>query len=353
MNRVYRRTAALLCTGALTATAFAAPAAASASEPAASGLSGTIDSAVAGTVSGTVLSDTAEEVVGSWTAERMREAVPMDQLITEDRKRVSLGEVVDTVTGGEPVSIPSTPRLKLDDLLPGLDGLLGLFRTASGEPWPGGGEVADTAGRVFFTFDGQDASCSGNAVTSENGSTVMTAGHCVKMDGSWHEDWVFVPGYHDGQAPHGEWPAEVTMATQQWVDNEDINYDVGAAVVHEQDGQRLTDVVGGQGIAFNQERGQHMDAFGYPAAPPYDGSELIRCSGDTFNDPLFSTAIGMRCDMTGGSSGGPWFLGFDEQAGTGVQNSVNSFGYIFLPGVMFGPYFGDAAQEVYERASVS
>jgi hypothetical protein len=41
------------------------------------------------------------------------------------------------------------------------------------------------------------------------------------------------------------------------------------------------------------------------------------CSGNTIKDPLFSRAIGVNCNMTGGSSGGPWFTNFDEGTGTG------------------------------------
>jgi V8-like Glu-specific endopeptidase len=216
-----------------------------------------------------------------------------------------------------------------------------------------GGAVTQTAGRVLFTYQGQSSSCSGNAVTSTNGSTVMTAGHCIKLNGSFHTNWVFVPGYHNGNDPHGTWPAVQTFITPQWNATENINFDIGAVVVNSLNGQVLTDVVGGQGIAFNQPRRLAMYAFGYPAASPYDGSRLIYCSGNTFNDPLFSTAIGMNCNMTGGSSGGPWFFNFNESTGTGIQNSVNSFGYIFLPGVMFGPYFGSVAQSLYTQAAGS
>ncbi|WP_420903323.1 trypsin-like serine peptidase [Streptomyces boncukensis] len=223
----------------------------------------------------------------------------------------------------------------------------------TGAPWTGGGEVATTSGRVFFTFDGNPSSCSGNAVTSDNGSTVLTAGHCVKYQGSWHTDWVFVPGYHDGQAPYGRWSASETLTTPQWEASEDINYDVGAAVVAPLDGQRLTDVVGGQGLAFNGAYGQDMYAFGFPAADPYDGERLIHCSGTTFQDPLLSDDHGMDCDMTPGSSGGPWFASFDESTGRGLQSSVNSFGYVFLPDTMFGPYFGAAAEGLYETAQSS
>ncbi|PXY19623.1 trypsin-like serine peptidase [Prauserella muralis] len=272
----------------------------------------------------------AAAVTDYWTADRMRAATPLDRLLAAP------GQVLGEVARGLPEVLPPVgPQAS----------------PSTGEPWTGGGEVAETAGRVFFTFNGNPASCSGNAVTSGNRSVVITAGHCVKYQGSWHTDWIFVPGYDDGAAPYGEWVARQTLTTPQWEASEDLNYDVGAAVVEPLNGAHLTDVVGGQGIAFNQQRGQDMYAFGYPAADPYDGSELIHCAGGTFTDPFTTDDHAMRCDMTGGSSGGPWFLGFDEATGTGVQASVNSFGYTFLPGYMFGPYFGSEAQALYEQAA--
>ena len=87
-----------------------------------------------------------------------------------------------------------------------------------------------------------------------------------------------------------------------------MNYDVAAAVVAPQGGKSLTDVVGGQGVAFNQPRGRQTYAFGYPAGGPYDGSRLVYCSGRTFDDYLSSQDQGLSCGMTGGASGGPWFL---------------------------------------------
>jgi V8-like Glu-specific endopeptidase len=261
-----------------------------------------------------------------WTPERMRSAEPLD-LIT-----VAPGDFKD-VASGVPAQIQSIPN--------------------GGAAWTGGGAVTHTAGRVFFTYQGRPASCSGDAVTSTNKSTVITAGHCVKLDGVFHTNWAFVPGYDNGNAPYGTWTARATMATPQWVASEDINYDVGAAVVNQLDGQSLTDVVGSQGIAFNQARGQNMYAFGYPAAAPYDGTKLIYCSGQVFDDFLLSQDIGMACDQTGGASGGPWFLSFDEPAGTGLQNSVNSFKYNFFAGWMFGPYFGTDAQNLYNAAQAA
>ncbi|MGH3312028.1 MAG: trypsin-like serine peptidase [Streptomyces sp.] len=273
---------------------------------------------------------------GYWTADRMRKAAPLDLLDIGSRAVERAGKAV-----------PGAEELKVPPVLPDA-GTKAL--PEGGGPWTGGGDVVQTSGRVFFTFDGRNASCSGNAVTSANASTVITAGHCVKYQGSWHTNWTFVPGYHDGQAPHGRWAADKTLTTPQWEASEDMNFDVGAAVVKPLDGKKLTDVVGGQGLSFNAPYNSTMYAFGFPAADPYDGEKFIYCSGTTFKDFLLTDDHGLSCDMTGGSSGGPWFTEFDEASGTGLQASVNSFGYVFLPGTMFGPYFGADAQTLYETA---
>lgn len=268
---------------------------------------------------------------GFWTAERMRGATPLDLIPASPG---SLRAPVPAAAAEETVIAPTA------------------FPQAGG-PWTGGGAVVKTSGRVFFTFQGRTASCSGNSVTSQNGSTVMTAGHCVKYQGSWHTDWVFVPGYDNGQAPYGQWSATKTLATDQWAASEDINYDVGAAVVAPRDGKTLAATVGAQGLKFNGGYNKAMYAFGFPAADPYDGSKLIHCSGNSSKDFLFSQDHSLGCDMTGGSSGGPWFESFNESAGTGLQVSVNSFGYTFLPNRMFGPYFGPEAKAVYDKAQAS
>ncbi|GHH33491.1 trypsin-like serine peptidase [Streptomyces candidus] len=271
-----------------------------------------------------------QQVRDFWTPERMRSAKPLDLL------KVPPSKVNPAKAGGPVSSVPSTKAFP-----------------QKGGAWTGGGAVVKTSGRVFFTYQGRTASCSGNSVTSQNKSTVVTAGHCVKMGGAWHTNWVFVPAYHDGATPYGTWTASKISATDQWAASEDINYDVGLAVVNPLNGQKLADVVGAQGLQFNGGYNKPMYAFGFPAAAPYDGKRLIYCSGNTTRDFLFSKDHSMACDMTGGSSGGPWFNSFNEATGTGLQASVNSFGYTFLPGRMFGPYFGAEVKAAYDKAQVS
>ncbi len=93
-------------------------------------------------------------------------------------------------------------------------------------------------------------------------------------------------------------------------------------------------------------------AFGYPAARPFDGESLKSCSGTATNDPYnpqFNTQ-GIPCNMTGGSSGGPWFIGTSS---TGYQNSVNSYGYGSKSTTMYGPYWGSVIQQAYSTAAAS
>ncbi|MCK8438276.1 peptidase [Streptomyces sp. D2-8] len=280
-----------------------------------------------------------ERALAFWTPQRMREATPLD-LLTVDRTDV---RAPAPRKGKEAVVAPSAPASAMGPLA---------FPHRGGA-WSGGGAVTKTAGRVFFSHQGRTASCSGNAVTSANKSTVITAGHCVKLEGAWHTNWVFVPGYHDGQRPYGTWAASKTLSTPQWTASEDINYDIGAAVVAPLDGKKLTDVVGGQGLAFNTGYNKAMYSFGFPAAAPYDGEKFIYCSGTTTRDFLLSSDHGLTCNMTGGSSGGPWFTQFSEATGTGLLSSVNSFKYNFLPNAMYGPYFGADAQNLYQSAQSS
>ncbi|MFD9334574.1 trypsin-like serine peptidase [Streptomyces sp. NPDC060028] len=283
---------------------------------------------------------------GFWTAERMRGATPLDVTAAPGALRTTAPATV-----ASPTNIPPTAASSASSV-----GSAAAAPTAfpqAGGAWTGGGGVVKTSGRVFFTMGDRTASCSGDSITSTNGSTVITAGHCVKYQGAWHTNWVFVPAYNNGNAPYGQWSATKTLATDQWAASEDMNMDVGLAVVAPLNGQKLSQVVGAQGIVFNGGYSKKMYSFGFPAAAPYDGTKLVYCSGNSSKDFLLTKDHGLGCNMTGGSSGGPWFQDFNEATGLGSQVSVNSFGYNFLPNRMFGPYFGNEAKAAYDKAQTS
>ncbi|MET9884640.1 peptidase [Streptomyces sp. NPDC006430] len=276
---------------------------------------------------------------GFWTAERMRSATPLDVTATPG-------------TGRTPAASSARPTAVAPTAASSVSASPTAFPQAGGA-WTGGGAVVKTSGRVFFTFGDRTASCSGDSISSANGSTVITAGHCVKYQGAWHTNWIFVPAYDNGSAPYGQWSATKTFATDQWAASEDMNMDVGLAVVAPLNGQTLSQVVGAQGILFNGGYNKKMYSFGFPAAAPYDGTKLVYCSGNTGKDFLLTKDHSLGCNMTGGSSGGPWFQDFNEATGLGTQVSVNSFGYSFLPNRMFGPYFGPEAKAAYDKAQNS
>jgi V8-like Glu-specific endopeptidase len=260
------------------------------------------------------VSQSASSVANYWTADRMKAAKPAQQRF-----------------GGAAARAEAAP----------------LPWTSAEITTPYTQAPTSTHGKVFFTLGGGDYVCSGTALLSGNKSVVWTAGHCVNEGpGAFATNWQFVPAYKDGTAPLGVYVAENLFTTSAWGNSGDFSYDLGAAVVAPSGGKALTDRVGGRGIAFNSARNQTYQSYGHPAAPPFDGERLWRCTSplqtsDTGANP---PTLGIGCDMTGGSSGGGWIVGSNVV-------SVNSYGYGNQPDVMYGPYQGSAAQSLYNAAA--
>lgn len=300
-------------------------------------------------VATTTVSAAGQAATGTyWTTRRLKSAIPGDSLMLGR----TLGDVVGKVTAGKPQAIAGTQSSGL--LGPDLGGLFG-GSEFSGGYYTGGGQVVKTTGKVFFTLGGTNYQCSGSSVKANNKDLVLTAGHCVNQGpGAFATNFIFIPGYNDGAAPDGKFPARKLTTTTQWKRNGDLNYDVGLAVVSRSHGVHLASKVGAQGIAFNQPRGKVMYSFGYPAASPYDGSSLAWCHAQVADDSVGdSSDEGMNCNMTGGSSGGPWYLNYNEKTGVGLANSLNSFKYqvlLFGGDTMYGPYFGSVIQSLYKTA---
>jgi hypothetical protein len=196
--------------------------------------------------------------------------------------------------------------------------------------------------------------CSGTAVDSHNESVVITAGHCVNEFGHWfNQDWVFVPGFHDGVRPFGVFVAKWLGATSRWVEGGSENADVGAAVVSRNErGQTLGEAVGGDEIAFGLSPNQVFDVHGYPVEAPFDGASQRVCAGTPFlGHDLVSFLqpgplnLALSCEVTGGASGGGWTIRGN------VLNGVTNYGYGDDPTTDFGSYFGGAVRDLYKHAS--
>jgi V8-like Glu-specific endopeptidase len=213
---------------------------------------------------------------------------------------------------------------------------------------------ATTTGKVFFsTHDGRNWVCSASVVNSEAKDLLITAGHCVygslggQVPGEgWHSNWTFVPDYYYNYRPFGTWYARQLWTKTAYINNQDEGDDIGAVLLWANNGQNITNLLGGQGIAWNYNSTEYVYDFGYPAEYPFNGQSLQYCNG-TASWTWWAGAEQLACNMTGGSSGGPWLAGFNGN--WGYVNSVNDFGYSWDPGQMFGLYFGNNVGSLYNQ----
>jgi hypothetical protein len=132
---------------------------------------------------------------------------------------------------------------------------------------------------------------------------------------------------------------------QGWTQYQDFNYDVAVVLLTtSSEDQHIQDLTGALGMTRNWGQQAQTDAYGYPVNI-HRGEELASCSDQSTpaNIPQFPDFNGMKlpCNMTGGSSGGPWTQDNDQ------QTSVNSFGIVGQDDVMYGPYFGDAVWDLW------
>lgn len=308
-----------------------------------------------------------------WTIDRMKEAKPMMPGVEgiSSRGMSSLGP------SGPPEEIPGQPpAVKYSDRG---ESLRLRPQLSYKYPWPYTRyEVFvpyiiypySTMGKVFFVgSDGQDYQCSAAVVITNTLRAVWTAGHCVHAGpgGDWAGLWVFVPAYREGNTPLGIWVATELWTFYEWAYKGNLRYDQGVAIIMDDidTGWRIGDVTGTLGIAWNQARNQHYNVFGYPAwdqrAPdrPFDGEHLITCQSWTAvnGSPKGKgpTTQGIGCDMTGGSSGGPWVIRFGGNGG--FLNSINSYkpvgknGLFSKPEEIYGPYFDSWTEALWDAVT--
>ncbi|MEV0214730.1 hypothetical protein [Micromonospora sp. NPDC050695] len=262
-----------------------------------------------------------------------------------------------------------------------------------GAPWTRSNALAPTVGRLFFTNQGDDSSCTATVVGSANLSTVVTAGHCVFStdllgeDGQWATNVMFVPGYSDGRAPYGKFVGRIGVADSTWLQNNAQDpkfdsYDQAFVVLNKNErGRTVQEVVGAaHDVGFDLPGAQLVFQFGYPRGasdkaraglPEYTGRRLAYCTGHareargSADWPTPKGQWGAACVMGGGSSGGPRIAAFDPLSGLGTVVGVNTWAE-YMDGVtrrvcehddencarhLVGPQFTSAiTKPLYDRA---
>ena len=238
---------------------------------------------------------------------------------------------------------------------------------STGASWTGNGAIELRSGKLFFSTSGGNWQCSASVVndgsTSNGYSVILTAGHCT-YDGSegWSFNVAYIPDYDDGATSScGNTVFGCWTSTRLAVHNDfhpsgfgpdaalEVDYGFMRLGLGGKNGtteldsiSRLNGTETGVGYTLRTNVSGNSDtqwAFGYPAAGRYKGKDLTYCTGSTIEDPYDLSTWGMACNMTGGSSGGPWLIGTTSPAnGSGQLSSVNSYGYTGLT-YMFGPRF--------------
>lgn len=287
--------------------------------------------------------------IAYWTKERIAHAIPRDFVLMPNGKFVPAAKPPGGPGGGG-----------------------GGGKAVTGASWTGGGLILNQSGRVLFTLGGIDYICSASVVddAKANFSVIVTAGHCIYDEAAdvFATNWIYMPrfdtapDYGCGATTNGCWAARALVIHHGFADEDSFNgttvqYDWGFAVVSTggKPGQSLQlDVTfGSYPLAVGDTSGPNPGyAFGYPAGGKYSpGLDLVYCKGAIGSDPFngnLNWKIG--CDMTGGSSGGPWLKDTSNPGTTeGQVFSVNSYTYSGVK-AMHGPKFNAKTTDSYIAA---
>lgn len=162
---------------------------------------------------------------------------------------------------------------------------------------------------------GSPSSCTGTLIETASLRLVLTAARCLKDSGTWVRKVRFIPNFCDGKRPLGSFGARDLWVTQAYADRSKLrssNFDLGMVVLRKRLGKRIEPLP----VKLFPQRSGRSELFGYPAGA-IRGRELRVCSGPTWAGDGYSRRIpgpvgrATRCNMAGGSSGGPW-LSFYE-----------------------------------------
>jgi V8-like Glu-specific endopeptidase len=290
--------------------------------------------------------DETANVAAYWTVDRLSHAKPME-LLKADRPQGS-GAATEAIShGAQGFAEGMRPEVSLPDSFTGP--YMGAPETESTEAQPQGFSYvypystyynaafasypSKTVGRLFFTLEGNNYSCSASVIRPH---TLVTARHCTfdYNTGTFGSNWAFYPDLNNGKADTaiggGVWFAEFAYT---WVSGAaGFNYDIAFLAMHDANGtgchgdsgtQPIEHYTGYLGYTYNGSYDQRQwTVLGYPAETngddgnPFNGNWEIRTEASTgnVNDNIggnFTNTVEIGSDQTGGTSGGPWIIGYN------------------------------------------
>ena len=199
-------------------------------------------------------------------------------------------------------------------------------------------------GKLFFTVPPGTSEPPGTyvcsaAVAGIPSYVVVTARHCVFdiVSKKFYTNWIFYPGWNNGadSTLHGAWHPNVVVT---WVGASTLSlttgWDIALMSMHDSTGtgcggdrgRTIGSYTGWLGYTYGGSYAQRQwNIFGYPQGAPFEGNYLYQDNGATgIVDPLGSTnVVEVGNPQTGGTSGGPWVIGFDPGNAT-VPNPNNN-----------------------------
>ena len=231
-------------------------------------------------------------------------------------------------------------------------------------PWTGQGTVQKAAGRIYFEMPTNNALsswaayvCSGTV--AEDGltgrSVIITAAHCAYDDvhKAFARNVLFIPNQDGtsgtrtdtncGNDPMGCWSPTFAVVDQNWASRTfpaNIPWDYAFYVVKDTGAHSgaaapsdaLDTAAGDLTVKLDAPTvGAFTHALGYSYS---DDPNFMFCAQNLGTESTYNDYWLSKCDLSGGSSGGPWLQ--PVNAGEGPIISVNSWGYTNSPG-MAGP----------------
>ncbi|PWU19584.1 MAG: hypothetical protein C5B48_13360 [Candidatus Rokuibacteriota bacterium] len=200
-----------------------------------------------------------------------------------------------------------------------------------------------TTGKLFFTAaGGGSAYCTASVISGNN--IIVTAAHCCydRGVGSFHSNWSFAPAIRNTNRPYGTFPYQQARVLTAWVTSGGRQNDVCVLQMGPNAaGQSLSSRTGWLGRSWNYSTVQHHFDFGYPGNID-SGNFSETCAAETYANCGDPNVLAMGCNMTFGSSGGPWLRVYKPHE-IGARNYVNSVvsGYDGCTGT-FGQSFNGA-----------